>query len=879
MLSGLMASVEVTSGGFEISAGRVARAGTCDPVTGMQTCADKAGPLLDCLCTDQCTPVCPKPGDDFFRSWEKALLFEMELLEDSSLVNYGKWDQFFDEAWQNTKDRYPGSWAAVSDPQNEPLLVDTLRADVDVRQTMTQIFRISNAVATNASTAAQLDEKFDETCSPSAPAGYGDLVDPPPPPGYWRVPNNMTLGAFTAHELSSGLPLGYSVNTYGYGMGRLKDSLRLAAREANAFNDLARAAAHYRVCDNANGNAYADLAVTGQRSFAHFASAAVTGDPNLRARLFTKMADYAMSMPENCTPPPGELPVSMALDRAYRVANVIRAGFRPGSKEAAYRDTFGWIAVSGEDDQPYLPVNVPSAPFPQYRTVVTVPAPQGAGPIDVSTRYFIAETGAPEPHLFGSDPKELPWSVPSEATPTLSDDAEVILFIHGMDSRAEESLDLVDALHARAQLTPGRNITVIAMDLPSSGYATKVNPFDVSSIEAVGTGTWFLPPFGPRERFFFAGAMPDFDARGVHNVPVVDFDEEFIVKFVDTLDAQLGGRLKPRIKALAGGSLGGSMGLRLGRRPGVDWLPKIVSWSPASVWNGFADGDIVANADKHLTVKVAWHKAKGDSNIFTDDNTTAHTIDNAGDFYGNPRNEDPDARWDFFVDAFHSNGGFFPTLAGLPAQPFMWHRQDWPCLHATIAGAHLDRQETYHPLFRWWHWRLAVEQLIYSHKSDPATGGHPYEDNVIPTMLLTGAADNWAYIKIFENTKEIAGNMKGTPGRAVILGTASTPAATGDVPNTGHSMADERPKYLAAKIVSFLKHDYVFDPIPIPPPPMHLSACGAWGDAHGGDHQNPDPDCGTSVTACSQLYCKELCGSPSNCTRMVYSGSGCDCDP
>ena len=65
-----------------------------------------------------------------------------------------------------------------------------------------------------------------------------------------------------------------------------------------------------------------------------------------------------------------------ALDRAYQVARAVRG------HEA--RDPLRWIAVAGEDDSPDRPVNVPSAPYPQYDLTVTVKG------IPVVTRYMIA---------------------------------------------------------------------------------------------------------------------------------------------------------------------------------------------------------------------------------------------------------------------------------------------------------------------------------------------------------------------------------------------------------------------------------------------------------------------------------------------------------
>ena len=59
--------------------------------------------------------------------------------------------------------------------------------------------------------------------------------------------------------------------------------------------------------------------------------------------------------------------LTTAIDRAYNVANALRE-----PHDSATRKALGWIAVSGEDDQPYRPVNVPSTNFPQFEITVNV---------------------------------------------------------------------------------------------------------------------------------------------------------------------------------------------------------------------------------------------------------------------------------------------------------------------------------------------------------------------------------------------------------------------------------------------------------------------------------------------------------------------------
>jgi hypothetical protein len=58
-----------------------------------------------------------------------------------------------------------------------------------------------------------------------------------------------------------------------------------------------------------------------------------------------------------------------AVFRAYRVAWALRD--TDIKARDALRERLGWIAVSGEDDAPHRPVNVLSAPYPQYDVAVT----------------------------------------------------------------------------------------------------------------------------------------------------------------------------------------------------------------------------------------------------------------------------------------------------------------------------------------------------------------------------------------------------------------------------------------------------------------------------------------------------------------------------
>ncbi|MFL5657879.1 MAG: alpha/beta fold hydrolase, partial [Ktedonobacteraceae bacterium] len=217
--------------------------------------------------------------------------------------------------------------------------------------------------------------------------------------------------------------------------------------------------------------------------------------------------------------------------------------------------------------------------------------------------------------------------------------------------------------------------------------------------------------------------------------------------------------IKNRVAAVIGGSLGGNLCLRLGERNDQPWIKNIVAWSPASVWPSF----------NHDAIKWwALHYAQGWMNE-----------DESGD---------PPRRIKFFYEAFDS-----PTGPGTPPQPKQWYREGWGCQAAYIEDDRKERQEIYNPLFRRWHWRIGLEQLLFSHRNTDTPDGRPrYASNLTPTLLTAGAADQIGDAKIYSNTQDLASKMTNTPGTSLFL------------LNTGHSIHNERPRLLADAIVNFL---------------------------------------------------------------------------
>ncbi|MEO5860182.1 MAG: alpha/beta hydrolase, partial [Pyrinomonadaceae bacterium] len=479
----------------------------------------------------------------------------------------------------------------------------------------------------------------------------------------------------------------------GSNEGRLNDDLRAAASDPRPLHSLSLAAYAFATNDTKMVNtatALADLSVTGRRAFGNFKEGSGPKEQFCQGLLSGRPPTLSeAAVLDGC---------AKALDRAYRVANFLRTGqiaetAAEKSKKTAEREALGWIAVSGEDDQPHRPVNVLSSDYPQYDFDVFVEAPlsQKAKTVKVRARYTIAQSQISNP---GSS---------------------------------------------------GKNLVIISLDLPSSGYTDNIDYEDVSPLAEIGTVK--LVP------------VPDFQATG--RTPMLDFIENFIVRFAETLETKV--PVKSNFKAVMGGSLGGNMTFRLGRRPDTPWLPKFIVWSPASIWYSMGEGP---DPLKHFGPRSAYEGAEA--------------------ALKNPR---PGDRAAFF-------GGWDKAILPLVipmAQSDTWTSEYYPCKKSAIAAARLDRHETYNAKFLAWHWRLGGEQLLYSHQTiDTDTAKPRYMSNRKPMLLACGLEDTVAFNDICPATQNTAPKMIATPGKALFLA------------KTGHSLDNERRNYFAGQIIDFL---------------------------------------------------------------------------
>jgi pimeloyl-ACP methyl ester carboxylesterase len=451
------------------------------------------------------------------------------------------------------------------------------------------------------------------------------------------------------------------------------------------------------------------------------------------------------------------------------------AGMIEGNLRADLK--YKWIAVSGEDDPPDYPVNVKIASYPQFHEQITVDGHE------LSVRYILASS-------------QLSGVVLQE--PAIPADDEVVLYIHGEGSRAEEALDLIPEIFS-VGAAAGRSFTVIALDLPGFGYTTRIanGVHETIPHEEIAD----MPP---------TSGVPGFvDTSPFTGSPLLDFVEHTITTFVETLIVPFGNA----VTAVVGGSLGGHMALRFAAS-GKDWARNVVAWSPASVW----ERDVSL-----LGIYSFPHRVIANP-VLAGRATEGVTVSAEG-----TRTETPDWRKTFFDTAWCQPtadiaGQFGPSVAAValalitagvitsflgillasaivvallaltpvPPQPSMWYRDDWPSDPPALYGVAKttaiqedldDRFEVYNLNFRQWHWRISEEMVGYTFDALV-----PFINK--PLLLMVGENDDYPQVHFFSNVTAFASTMTG-PGHALTI------------QDTGHSIHNERPHFLAEQIIGF----------------------------------------------------------------------------
>jgi len=503
--------------------------------------------------------------------------------------------------------------------------------------------------------------------------------------------------------------------------------------------------------------AVAQLAVTGRESFTKFA-ATPPQDADVVA------AAAAANPGSNFPPAALAAAAHSVLDMAYTALWAIRAN---DSGWRSSRFGLGWIAVSGVDDTPHRPVNVPTAPYPQFDITFDVSRTDGST-FPVTTRFMVASANAfvgpndqtkssltnPNPGVLQTPAGVAPTpSMPAPRTvpqgvPSIPAGNEIIVYIHGGGSRAEEAVGLGNWLIISG-LAAGKSYTVISFDMPNSAYGGTYQVTDV------------------------VGGSYDPSA-----LAVVDFEEQYVINFIEALDQQLG-NVKSRVVAVMGGSLGGNMSLLLSSKNDAShqYLNTVVAWSatslaPSTYLHFIPNGPVAAY--------IGGLKAQA---------TNAETPSTEATYIQNM----------YFKPLVQQ-----PLLPFVPAQPIMWYRGDdfppttspsWKaCKESFIAQSRFDRYEIYSDKTRDWTSALDLE-LVYLSFQDNCRYQSIASSPSSRLLLCAGAKDNFDPVDIYNSTLDVARLMARTAhGKAEFW------------LETGHSFHDERPNLFANEIVYFLNN-------------------------------------------------------------------------
>lgn len=271
--------------------------------------------------------------------------------------------------------------------------------------------------------------------------------------------------------------------------------------------------------------------------------------------------------------------------------------------------------------------------------------------------------------------------------------------------------------------------TLISMDLPCNGYASMFDHIEIAQETETDT---------------------------VNSFPLLDLIEQYVIDFILAVGALAGRPIENQMVAVVGGSLGGNTSLRLARRDMDDhpWLNNFIAWSAASVWKPYTD----------IIRETGPNTARGRMQ----------------------ERDVPERRGEFVRQVFDDSVRIF----GVKPQGEYWYRDDgWePCKTLYLRGAREDRREIYNENFRRWHWRVALEQMLFSH-CVPTNRLEKLQGRL---LFLASEGDDYPWTHIHDASRDMAMLAVTTPGTLRLL------------KKTGHSIHDERPRHLAHEINAFL---------------------------------------------------------------------------
>lgn len=584
-------------------------------------------------------------------------------------------------------------------------------------------------------------------------------------------------------------------------------------------------------------NAIADLAVTGHSNYESFILAATlnigtdeemisidTLKGSTQAVLESVATRLGAAISVSLSSEEVRLAINYVVDRAI---NVVWALNGPASVKSTLRPSLGWIAVNSERDNARRPCNMPGTNWPEADTYVNFSKHGISNTIRI--RYAVA--GASErPTSFSMT--DLPRT---KKPPMISRDSLVIVFLHGHSSGLSEGGQLYEELKlaSESQLL-AKPIVMLSFDFPSNGYSQYFDPEELAPIE---TTTRYVPDH-PEERRF----------------GILEVYEQMVVSLIESIDQDLinDGQetILPRIAAVIGGSMGGNLALRLSERLVTNpwWLRNIVSWSPASIYESFGNKDYFIPSPGEEVDPIGKEALERAHQRSTHDENS----DSRGEFIGlqlngerliNDGTPEFEVLYRFLEFTLQPLIGgvlnFIPIVGpmvgplvsgllgpivpgvivgetGIPGTDFrgantiavkqsdQWLRAECRSGYnqATANTAFLlSLQEVYSSKRRRTHWRVAYEQLLFSHQDQVAASDHLkcYEKSTVRTLLIGGADDTTDRLTGFDivgGVRKLAPLMRANPGKAIIID------------NTGHSIHAERPKWLAREIIDFIKNMY-----------------------------------------------------------------------
>ena len=573
-------------------------------------------------------------------------------------------------------------------------------------------------------------------------------------------------------------------------------------------------------------NAIADLAVTGEAQYADLVAKAVAesdatgatpGDALralVRARIETQTTRLGATLRVAADSDAVNTAVAAVVGRASAVAWALNG---PAAHRDTARDALGGIATNAERDPPRRPVNAAQSRWPVADVVIQLPATDG--PIPFRVRYAVM--GGEDADAEVDTGHRLPVTT---RPPRIDPEAEVFVFMHGHSSRLEEGEGFYESLRdeaARAYYP--KPVVMIAMDFPSNGYSQYIDHDVLMPLES----TTHYVPDRPRERRF----------------GILELYERFVCTFVEALDAAMvadGQRgIVDRVAAAIGGSMGGNLALRLseGLASSPWWMRTAVSWSPASAYESFGNKDyFIPSPGEEFdpigkeALERAFDRCQEDEGGDRRERFMALQLEGERLINdGTPEFEVATrAIGVLFQPLIAGLAPFLPGVGGLVGplasgltgpvifgsvvlEGFAGHialRQSDTWLRAecragynqnlAVAAATLELHERYSAIRRRTHWRVAYEQLLFSHQDEVALSrGVPcYRLATKPLLLIAGGddtVDRTTGFDIVGGVRYMAPRMRQNDrGRAIVI------------ENTGHSIHAERPRWLATQIFDFL---------------------------------------------------------------------------